>query len=42
MKDEKTMNKMPSAQEQSDESLDTVAGGAGSWTPSFLFNPVIR
>ena len=27
MKDEKTMNKMPSAQELSDESLNAVAGG---------------
>ena len=33
------MNKMPSAQELSDESLNAVAGGAGSWTPSFVFNP---
>ena len=33
------MNKMPSAQELPDESLDAVAGGAGSWTPSFLFKP---
>ena len=33
------MNKMPSAQELSDESLNAVAGGAGSWTPSFLFKP---
>ena len=39
MKDEKTMNKMPSAQELPDESLDAVAGGADSWTPSFLFKP---
>ena len=37
MKDEKTMNKMPSAQEQSDESLDVVAGGCGSCTPWYLF-----
>ena len=37
MKDEKTMNKMPSAQEQSDESLDAVAGGAGSCDPWYLF-----
>ena len=36
------MNKMPSAQEQSDESLNAVAGGCGSCTPSFVFNPVIR
>ena len=31
------MNKMPSAQEQSDESLDAVAGGCGSCTPWYLF-----
>lgn len=37
MKDEKTMNKMPSAQELSDESLDAVAGGCGSCTPWYLF-----
>ena len=31
------MNKMPSAQEQSDESLNAVAGGAGSCDPWYLF-----
>ena len=42
MENEKNLNENPAFQEQSDESLDTVAGGAGSWTPSFVFNPVIR
>ena len=37
MKDEKMMNNMPSAQELSDESLDAIAGGDSSWTPSSLF-----
>ena len=33
------MNKMPSAQELPDESLNAVAGGCGSCTPYFLFEP---
>ena len=32
------MNKMPSAQEQSDESLNAVAGGCSSCTPYYLFS----
>ena len=39
MENEKNLNENPAFQEQSDESLDAVAGGAGSWTPSFLFKP---
>ena len=42
MENEKNLNENPALQELPDESLNAVAGGAGSWTPSFLFNPVIR
>lgn len=37
MENEKNLNEKSTAQELPDESLDTVAGGAGSWTPSSLF-----
>ena len=40
MKNVKKLNEEPAAfRELPDESLDAVAGGAGSWTPSFLFKP---
>lgn len=37
MENEKNLNEKSTAQELPDESLDTVAGGAGSRTPSSLF-----
>ena len=38
MENEKNLNGEPAAfRELTDESLDAIAGGAGSWTPSSLF-----
>ena len=37
MENEKNLNENPAFQEQSDESLDAVAGGCGSCTPWYLF-----
>ena len=37
MENEKNLNENPAFQEQSDESLDAVAGGAGSCDPWYLF-----
>ena len=39
MENEKNLNENPAFRELPDESLDAVAGGADSWTPSFLFKP---
>ena len=38
MENEKNLNENPAFQEQSDESLDAVAGGCSSCTPYYLFS----
>ena len=37
MENEKNLNENPAFQEQSDESLDAVAGGCSSCTPHYLY-----